>query len=188
MRLRIDKQKLETLMKANDFNVSTLVAASGLSRQGYYDMFKAEYQPVAKGVVALAGVLDVSPVELLAGVEDGAMEMGTMLQQAAEGDARSFEVMPGALASNGLGGAWTSALTTTQHRLLSAALQVAYAITGQLRFRSLADTCMPDDGGAFFFGRRYMPVEEILSRTPEPMKERCVYGAFALGDFERHFA
>ncbi len=188
MRLRIDKQKVEALMQQGDFNASSLIVASGLSRQGFYDMFKADYQPVARGVVALAGVLGVNPLELLAGVDERATELRTLLQQSENGDARSFEVLPAVLRASDLAEASRVALTTTQRRLLSAASQIAFAISRQSTFRSLADTCMPDDGSAFFFGRRYMSAEQIISRTPRPMKERGVYGAFDLGDFRRHMA
>ena len=188
MRLAVDRKKVEALMRAQGLNVSEMVAASGLSRQGYYDMFKEEYQPVAKGVVALAGVLGMNPVELLEGVDESARALRAMLDRAADGDARSFEVLPGTLLSSGVEGAWASALTATKRRLLSAAAQVVYFVIGQPLYRSLADVCMPDDGGAFFFGRRYMPVEQVIARTPAPLKERGVYGVFALEDFERHLA
>jgi len=184
----IDRDKLNFLMKEQGLEVNTLLAASGLSRQGFYDMFKENYQPFAKGILAVAMALGVSPSSILSGVNEDERDIRRFLEGATAGDARNFEVLPAALARANLPEGMTPVFDRVARRVLSAAFQVAHSITGRERFLSLAEVWTPDDGGAFFFGLSYMTPQDIIARTPIAMRQRNVFGVFELEDFQRHFA
>lgn len=188
----VDTTLVRTLMSQRSFDVSSLAAAAGLSRQAVHRFLKAGYDPFPSGFNAVASVLGVSPEALLERERtdvlfEQAMEL---LEQTSGGEARAFEVLPASIAK--LSDSALSKMNPAsddETRLLAAAGEIAghFARSKKLkRFTERMATAYRP-GSAFFFGHRMMDAQRIVSSTPREMVKHNVFGAFELDHFSRHF-
>ena len=188
MDLTVDTEKIKALFRSKKLNVRGLTSRANLSRQGYYDMLKSDYQPFSKGIAAIARVLGVSPLDLLKEAESSASEIKKILAKAEKGDARSFEILPATLFALAIKDEQVPGMLPLQYRLFAAASEIVYVTTGQKKYKRLASKYTPGKNGrAFFFGADMMDASRILQKTPEPMRKHDVFGVFELEDFQRHF-
>ncbi|MBN2802323.1 MAG: helix-turn-helix transcriptional regulator [Deltaproteobacteria bacterium] len=188
MEVVLNQKKIKELIKINGYNVRSLALQANLSRQGYYDMFKSDYQPVSKGLYAVAEVLGVSPIDLLTESDNTLRELNQLLHNAAQGDARNFEVLPAIIYSAVKKSIPVNGTNTINNRILAAAAQIAYSITNKKKLQLLATKLEQQERrNAFFFGSDLMELTHIIQMTPVPMAKHNVFGVFELKDFERHF-
>jgi transcriptional regulator with XRE-family HTH domain len=190
----VDTRKVAELMAARGLDVSGLARAAGLSRQGLYRFLRPGYRPFSRGFQAVAEALGVSPSSLLRadGGQGAADRVRELLERAAAGEPRAFEVLPAtlsALPARALD-ALDEPADALHHRLLAAAAELAEGLRPAHKMRAFASRhasrCEP--GRAFFFSARLMDAERIAATTPAEMKKHLVFGAFDRRDFQRHFA
>lgn len=188
----VDTEKIRALMAARGLDVTSLAAFAGMSRQGLHRMLRPGYEPLPRGFVSLADALGVTPESLLTtSGEKRGENIYSLLEQAAAGEPRAFEVLPVMLA--GLPARTRDGFTfhrSLDHQLIAAAGEVA---AGLQKSPSLSrfvgwHAAKCDHGRAFFFSHRLMNFERIMAVTPLAMKKHLVFGAFNSDDFERHFS
>jgi transcriptional regulator with XRE-family HTH domain len=190
----VDTRKIGELMAARGLDVSGLARAAGLSRQGVYRFLRPGYRPFSDGFSAVAEALGVTPASLLDAGE-GEQRLAPildLLERAAAGEPRAFEVLPAAL--SGLParalGELDEPSDPLHHRLLAAAGELSNGIRPTRKMHAFAQRqaarCEP--GRAFFFSSRWMDAGRIAATTPAEMRKHLVFGAFDRRDFERHFA
>ena len=187
----VDTERVRTLMISRNLDVTGLASAAGISRQAVYRFLRAGYDPFPSGFSAVATALGVSPEYLLSHRISLALvdETLSLLQSAALGEARAFEVLPATLSRfsvNILDG--VTARAEEEHRLLAAAGAICQHISSKRQLGPFiekhASRCQP--GRAFFFSHRMMDAERIVSDTPPQMKKHNVFGSFRIDDFARH--
>jgi transcriptional regulator with XRE-family HTH domain len=188
----LDANAVRKLMEASGIGPSELARRSGLSRQAIYQMMKPGFQPLVRSVGSVSAALGVSPLGLL--VDDDSSrsaeaELSTLVRGARQGNARAFELLPGALVKRRVVPRPVQDSEEPEvHQVLAAASALAYALTGDSHFHVLSRNHggKARAGSALFFGSELMTPERILAMTPEPMRRHLVFGAFELADFERH--
>lgn len=189
----VDTEKIKTLMAAKGFDVTSLAASAGLSRQGLHRLLRPDYEPFPRGFVSLANALGVTPQSILV-TEEGKgnkENVYSLLELSAKGEPRAFELLPIALsrlsmrALRGL-----DVRQSLEHQLLAAAGEVANGARSTRILENFvhqhASECQT--GRAFFFTYQMMDVERIIAVTPPAMKKHLVFGGFNEEDFERHFS
>jgi transcriptional regulator with XRE-family HTH domain len=189
MQPAINGDRVDQLMRAMGLTLSELASRTHLTRQTVYNILRPGYQPFSKGLISIAEVLGVHPLDLLKNHPDASREIPALVSQAAKGKARAFELLPAALfAAFADGTPVPGGYSQVQYRLLAAAAETVKAISGDIAFEKLAKVFLPDrTGEAFFFGIGRMSPDRIVAMTPPPLKKHLVFGAFELGDFGRHF-
>lgn len=183
--------RVREVLAARGLDVSALAKRSGLSRQAAYRMLDPAYEPFSEGFRAIARALEVDPADLV-GPRSGAVdEVSAVLKDAAQGDARAFEVLPAELARLSLRELERLAPADPDElRLLTAAGEILHAHRPEAALRGLLDTWSSRlaPTRCFAFGARVLGLERLAERSPALLLRHGVLGAFDLADFARHFA
>ena len=189
----VDTDKIKALMVAKGFDVTSLAASAGLSRQGLHRLLRPDYEPFPRGFVSLANALGVTPESILVtGEGKGNKEdVYSLLELSAKGEPRAFELLPAALSRLSTRALWgLDVRQSLEQQLLAATGELANCVRPTRNLanfvRRHASECVP--GRAFFFSHKMMDVERIMAVTPAAMKKHLVFGGFNEEDFERHFS
>jgi transcriptional regulator with XRE-family HTH domain len=192
MPVRVDIEEIRNLMQAKQMDISSLAARAGMSRQGLYRFLRPDYNPISKGFVSMAQALGVNATHLIKDDDNQAdiwRYVTRLLQDATQGEARAFEVLPAHLLRALKEGFPKIDLPSTTHcQLAVAAAEIAHSFKPHPTLERFISQhgVFSSPGRAFFFASELMSPERIVATTPEPMKRHLVFGSFDMTDFKRH--
>jgi len=193
MKNELDSERIRAALKRKRMSMTALATEAGVSRQALHRLMRPGFRPLPDSVVNVARVLDMEPADMLKATGEcrKRQELEMLLNKAKAGDARAFELLPAHLSRDpDIGRDFPTSNDATTHLLLAAAAAVAMVLRPGRRIKAAISyhSERAGTGRAYVFPSRFLPPELVVQRTPKPMRERNVFGAFDLGDFQRHLA
>jgi transcriptional regulator with XRE-family HTH domain len=178
-------------MDRQGVSVTDLARLIGVSRQTLHRILQSDFRPLPRTVADVGLALGLDAHQMLKPGVETSPDAGlkTLLDKAVGGDPRAFELLPAHLRNDPTAGRRVASESeSTEHLLLAAAAAIANTLrpsrgmTAAISYHSRKIA----SGTAFFFQSRFMPPELAMQKTPKPMREHRVFGAFDLDDFRRH--